>query len=464
MAGLLDYLEGIGETGATLGSGLLSGVVGAPYGLFKGLTSGYYGSPEAVRIAEEEAKKFMERNTYVPRGKVAQEALQKAAQFMEASKLPPVIPEAIALGSIPRQAYLAQAERRGMDLERAMEPRVRKTLERGGAGADVLRDLAQGAQSNILPQAGRSGFGAFDPRYDPRILEQARMQAMTRDVQLNPNAKNAPSIPLTSLAGMPFITSMADRTAAGGSLLGIDNVQFNRPVGLLGGQDFMFNNPGLVWSSGDAPAKALMKYAAEVKSATGQNPIYLPYRMAPTGGDFAQMTGETMLAYADAAMGSRQKNRLDKSIKKFIPTWSGVSDPASVQQFRAAPDKKRKAIKAMMDRDFRNEGGLNIGSARLAVSDPMQLAAQEGGLQNVGEIFAGNSLLQSPHPAYPGGVPGKGIGTLAEDINVFQLLPDVVKARGIPDPMNPRPSDLRAMQMHPYAGLITDELLRGLGY
>jgi hypothetical protein len=464
MAGLLDYLEGIGETGATLGTGLLSGAVGAPYGLFKGLTSGYYGSPEAVRIAQEEAKKFMERNTYVPRGKVAQEALQKAAQLMEASKLPPIIPEAIALGSIPRQAYLAQAERRGMDLERAMAPRVERMLERGGAGADILRDLAQGSRSNILPQAGRSGFGAFDPRYDPRVLEQARMQSMTRDVQLNPNAKNAPSISLTSLAGMPFITSMADRTAAGGSLLGIDNVQFNRPVGLLGGQDFMFNNPGLVWSSGNAPANALMKYAAEVKSATGQNPIYLPYRMAPTGGDFAQMTGETMLAYADAAMGSRQKNRLDKSIKKFIPTWSGVSDPASVQQFRAAPDKKRKAIKAMMDRDFRNEGGINIGSARLAVSDPMQLAAQEGGLQNVGEIFAGRPLIQSTHPAYPGGVPGKGIGTLAEDINVFQLLPDVVKARGIPDPMNPRPSDLRAMQMKPYSGLITDELLKSLGY
>jgi hypothetical protein len=69
---------------------------------------------------------------------------------MEASKLPPIIPEAIALGSIPRQAYLAQAERRGMDLERAMAPRVERMLERGGAGADVLRDLAQGTQSQIF--------------------------------------------------------------------------------------------------------------------------------------------------------------------------------------------------------------------------------------------------------------------------------------------------------------------------
>jgi hypothetical protein len=190
----------------------------------------------------------------------------------------------------------------------------------------------------------------------------------------------------------------------------------------------------------------------------------MPYRMAPTGGDFAQMTGETMLSYADAAMGKMQKKNFDRSIKKFIPDWAGVSDPTSVAQFRDAPDAKRKAIKAMMDRDFRNEGGLNIGSARLAVSDPAQLAAQEGGVQNVGEIFAGNALQRSTHPAYPGGVPGQGLGTLAEDRNIFELLPGVVKARGIPDPKNPRPSDLRAMQMRPYAGIITNELLKNLGY
>jgi hypothetical protein len=37
-----------------------------------------------------------------------------------------------------------------MDLERAMAPRVERMLERGGAGADVLRDLAQGTQSQIF--------------------------------------------------------------------------------------------------------------------------------------------------------------------------------------------------------------------------------------------------------------------------------------------------------------------------
>jgi hypothetical protein len=369
--------------------------------------------------------------------------------------------EALQAARLVRQAALAggktvkqAAKMAGEELNAAMMGERQGTL----LGAVTPQPLF------AVPPSGRSGFGAFDPRYDPRVLEQARMQAMTRDVQLNPNVVTPSTVTLDQFAGRPFITSMADRTAAGGKLVGIDNVQFNRPVEFLGGQDYMFNNPGLVWSSGKTPANALVRYANEIKQATGQNPIYIPYRMAPTGGDFAQFTGETMLAYADAAMGKTQKKQLDRSIKKFIPTWSGVSDPASVQQFRDAPDKTRKAIKAMMDRDFRNEGGLNIGSARLAVSDPAQLAAQEGGIQNVGEIFAGSPLVKSSHPAYPGGVQGKGIGTLAEDLNIFELLPEVVKARGIPDPRNPRPSDLRAMQMKPYSGVISNELLKSLGY
>jgi hypothetical protein len=136
-----------------------------------------------------------------------------------------------------------------------------------------------------------------------------------------------------------------------------------------------------------------------------------------------------------------------------------------VEQFRNASDKTRKAIKQMMDVNFRDTGGLNIGGARLAVSDPAQLAAQEGGVMNVGEIFAGRPMImESGHPSYPRGVPGQGIGTLAEDRNIFELMPEVVQARGIPDPTNPRATDIRALQMKPYSGVITNQLLKRLGY
>ena len=350
--------------------------------------------------------------------------------------------------------------------ERFAERAVPQIMERGGMGAEMLQGMSKGAESYALPPAGRSGFGAFDPRYDSRVNEQARMQAMTRNVELNPGAANAPTVSLADFEGRPFITSMADRTAAGGKLVGIDDVQFNRPVELLGGQDYMFNNPGQVWASGKQPAKALMIYADEIKAATGQDPLYLPYRMAPTGGDFAQMTGETMLAYADASMGKMQKKQLDKMIKQYIPDWAGVSNPASVDQFRQMPDQTRKFIKdKILDKKFRDEGGLNIGSARLAVSDPAQLEARQGGIMNVGEIYAGKPIItESGYPAYPSGVPGRGIGTVNKDTSIFEMLPEYAKARNIADPKMPNDADMRSISMKPYAGVITEKILKQLGY
>jgi len=384
---------------------------------------------------------------------------------------PEAIDAAMALAPLYRPAGMAAkgVEQATMAAGKAGERYAEKVLpgimERGGLPAQLALDLTQGARSQVLPTQGRSGFGAFDPRYDPRVKEQGRLQEMVRDIQLNPNAVNAPAVSLADFEGRPFITSMADRTAAGGKLVGIDNVKFNRPVELRGGQDYMFNNPGQVWASAQGPVKQLLEQAAEIKQATGKDPLYMPWRMAPSGGDFAAMTGETMLAYADSAMGKMQKKNLDKSIKKFIPDWSGVSDPASVEQFRMAPDKKRKAIKKLMDTEFRDAGGLNIGGARLAVSDPAQLAAQDAGVMNVGEIFANSPMImQSGHPSYPRGVPGRGLGTLVEDRNIFELMPEVVQARGIPDPKNPRATDIRALQMKPYSGIITNELLKRLGY
>jgi hypothetical protein len=390
--------------------------------------------------------------------RIRPEALEAAMAVAPAAQ-----PATMATLQAARAARQA-AMKAGMAGERYAERVVPGIMERGGLPAEMLTAMA-GQPSRALPQQGRSGFGAFDPRYDPRKKEQARLQAMTREIELNPNAQSGPIVSLADFEGRPFITSMSDRTAAGGRLVGIDDVAFNRPVELMGGQDYMFNNPGQVWASAQGPVKQLLKQANAIKKATGEDPLYMPWRMAPTGGDFAAMTGETMLSYADAAMGKSQKMALDKSIKNLIPDWAGVSNPASVEQFRGAKDKTRKAIKKLMDVNFREEGGLNIGGARLAVSDPTQLNAQTGGVMNVGEIFSGRPMvMESGHPSYPRGVPGQGLGTLAEDRNIFELLPEVAKARGIPDPMNPRTTDIRALQMKPYAGVITNELLKRLGY
>lgn len=324
------------------------------------------------------------------------------------------------------------------------------------------RPAARAASAESQRGAIRLPGAAFDPRFDPRIKEQERLAKLTTDV--TERVANVPQVSLADFAGRPFITSMADRTGVG-MLNKINNVQLNRPVNMQGGQPFMFDNPGQVWASAAGPSKQILQEAEIIKQVTGQNPLFLPWRMAPTGGDFASMTGESMLSYADAAMNKTNKKRLDKMIKGYIPEWSGVSSDNAAEQFRAAPDRVRKALKNAMDVEFRDAGGLNIGEARLAVADPFQLTSRDTGLLSVGEVFADKPLIaKSGHVAYPKGVPGQGLGQLKEDLGIFQLMPNVVKARGIPDPKNPRATDVRALQMKPYAGVLTDELLKSLGY
>ena len=385
----------------------------------------------------------------------------------------PILPTTTDILSRMPRGTATRRETAGMEeLGGYMTPATAKVLKPVATGAvkmagQEISNVASGMPSrsllgDITPKP--KNIVEYDLRFDPRAKEQARLQALT--LQVNPKSTAAPpTISLADLEGKPFITSMSDRTAAGGQLTGINNIPLNTPIDYLGGQDYMFNNPGKVWASAEQPVKQIMKSAEIIKDVTKQNPLYIPWRMAPTGGDFAHMTGETMLGYADTVMGKGAKNKVNREIKKLIPDWAGLGTPQGIAQYRSAPDTTRKALKNMMDVEFRDMGGLNIGEARLAVTDPKQYTAQEGGIQNIGEIFAGQPMvMQSGHVSYPRGVPGQGLGVAAEDRNIFELLPEVVKQRGIADPTKPSQQDLRALQMKPYAGIIDAQLLKALGY
>jgi hypothetical protein len=163
-------------------------------------------------------------------------------------------------------------------------------------------------------------------------------------------------------------------------------------------------------------------------------------------------------------MSRSDKSGLNKAIKEFIPNWKGVDSPESVEQFRNAPDAVRKAVMNQMDVGFRDAGGLNIGEARLSVADPKQLLSPDAGIMNIGEIFANQPMImQSGHPSYPRGVPGQGLGMLEDQRGIYELLPNAVRERGIVDPTMPSQTDIRALQMKPYYGILDAELLKALG-
>ncbi len=321
-----------------------------------------------------------------------------------------------------------------------------------------------GADEGPLSRVAEYAHKVFDPRFDERVLEQGKLAALRPRVEQT-GAQNTPKVSLADFEGRPFITSTADRTAAGGNLVGVNGNTFNRPVALKGGQDYMFNNPGQVWASAKGPSGQILRTASALRDFTGQDPLYLPWRIAPSGGDFAHMTGQAMLAQAEVGLNKTQKRALDKQLKSIIPDWQGVDHPNSMDQFAAAPSAARKAAQNLLDKNFRGDGGLGLGEARLAVADPKQVAAPEGGLMNVGRVFSDKPLIaNSGHESYPFGVPGEGLGQLDKELQVYQMLPQDAMRRGMGDVAQPSAADLRALQMKPYAGIIDDKLLKSLGY
>lgn len=345
-----------------------------------------------------------------------------------------------------------------------------------------------GAKSQAAQEAIQGVMGMIDPRFDPRVRERERLAALTPVVSERGTLDDIPRVALSDLEGRQFITTMSDRTRAGGLLTGINDVELDLPVNLQGGQDFMFENPGAVWASAPGVVGQIMREAYRSKD----NPIYLPYRMAPTGGDFSKMTGETMISYASANMTQAQKRELDKAIRGYVTKgkmvkqedgpskrvgdglsidgWQGVDSPASIEAWRNTPDSVRKELMDMMDKQFRNKGGLGMGEARLAVADPYQVGLRDAGIQNVGLVFRDQPVIkESGHPSYPFAVPGEGLGRLDDQpMSIFDLIPNARLGKAqrrvgdTVDPLNPSASDIRAVSMKPYSGRIDEATLRRL--
>ena len=356
------------------------------------------------------------------------------------------------------------------------DPKQKKSANILKANGGEIRKFSKGGIADLILK------GAFDPRFDPRVKEQDMLRNLEAEIVERADTQPMPGISLSELEGEDFVTSMSDRTRAGADVRSINRIELIDPIYLPGGQGFMFNNPSAVWASGQKPSSDILKMARELKSKSGKDPLYIPWRMAPSGGDFATTTGELMLGYAAANMTKATRKALDKAIGAYrtkgsmvkgkrvgagrkIEGWKGIDDPSSVQVWRNTPDAVRKELMNMMDVEFRNKGGLSIGAARLINADPAQLVGRDAGIQNVGRIFADIDIFESDHPAYPFNVPGAGVGVLrgAEKATIFDLLPDAKLGKAqkkVKDPSKPTDNENRALQMKPYGGTITEKILR----
>lgn len=308
---------------------------------------------------------------------------------------------------------------------------------------------------------------AFDARIEPRKRERPKVDRM----EVSLSAKKAPepeTLSVFDLEGKPFITSMSDMTAAGDAVTAIDDVDLAAPVQRMGGQDFMFSDPDAVWAADLGNAAAHLELARALRRDTGQDPLFLPWMMSPTSIDFAHMPRELMLRYSEANMPKATQRKLAKDIRAVLPEFKALDDPASVELFREAAGKKRGALNRILDQ-YRDEGGLGIGSARLAMTDLEQIGRPLTSLRNVGEVAARSELEPSRHPSYRTAIPGEGVGRLREPVGALDLLPALMAEADLTDPfgfpvgvVEGVKSPLRALQMKPKGGVLTYDVLRAL--
>ena len=262
----------------------------------------------------------------------------------------------------------------------------------------------------------------FDKRFYRAPNNQKQSPVYRPETELVVPNDKFPRVAIQDLEGYPYMSTMADRLAANRRLTSIGGKDLDIPINLTGGQGFMGFNEDL-WISGVKPIQDMQKAAQEIKDLYGVDPLLMPFRMAPSGGDFAHATGQAMLSFASKYMNKPAKKDLDKKMKSVMPDWVGIDNPDMINQFSNLPDKQRKNLMKFMDTNYRNDGGISLGQARLAVSDQDQLKGIDMGFQNVGQLDLEKGINPTGgNLVYPSSFAGRSLGVVDQTDNIPTLL------------------------------------------
>ena len=356
-------------------------------------------------------------------------------------------------------------------------------------------NLAKGSAINI-------GFAGTPKRAsDLKDMQSGLLDRFGHEIIAEPNIE-IPEMSIFDLEGRPFVASQADLTRAGGLLQTVDGVPLAQPIEMLGGQDYMWLprsvKENLVWASDAQPIKKLAKEAQLIAKETGKEPIYLPYRMKPTGMDYSKQIADSMIQSALVRLNKSQISELNDTIrkqafkkeknkpKKYIGADFKGIDVENPLNDSVSGDLRKEIIR-IMDRDYRYDGGQKIkrnsseGTAslaqvRVANADPSQLDKEPMTLQNVANLDMDKLVRDvSFHNTYNTGIGGEALGKIREDVSILDLfdskrrndkgevIGDYMGSDGLPmTRANWTDDGYRKTTMQPVSGLLTHKRLMAL--
>ena len=445
MATLLDQILGILEAGATAGTGAVAGTVGMPYGLYKGITSGKYGTQEGVNIAQQEAADFMRRNTYEPRTEQGQNLLGMLGSAMEASKLPPVIPEAMALSSIPLRASAARIA------ENAAAPRQLGSQ----AGAIYHPFLKPSVALSSDPYAGLSGPDRSNmTRYLEKMKNPNFVNRELMREQGNTVAKTTATGDLNLVtpedwyrAGNPLVATGGDTSLAGKTFSNVEGVPLSREVEAQGGFQHTLNNlmsgSDNAWASMEGNAQGKQNHFDKVAIETGQIPRSVFFSMNPKdSADFSTPITEMVMGQLQALPPSKQAAKLaDSMMREKFPDFVGVNHPDAMSQLMGTNGYKQEGSGAMRKRfawaskqkSLDSLGWPSYEDARNSITHPMLKNASVGdsGLSSFLANPGAELIQNSGHNSYNRGISGTDPQSLPVSIPAKNMFPDLYRLSGL---------------------------------
>jgi len=264
-----------------------------------------------------------------------------------------------------------------------------------------------------------------DPKYDKPQWHPASKTSMSIPAgEIDPiwadTVRLSDEVPMSidELQGRLITPAYGDRTRAGGELRGYNDIQFNDPVRMLGGRDFMREPETGLWASEKGPMSAKGK-AVTKQIEAGESPALVYTAMNSQSGDFSTlMMDAVMNQYNPKAITEDAAKVFDDRMAKLgVNGWPGA---------RASKEKVNEALKSMpgssrwqvwqeMDKAAYKAGGFpDIGQTRVAITDPelLDVTPFSSGL-SVGRPTADVSNDRfAPHPSYSHQIDGDYEGTL----------------------------------------------------
>lgn len=111
LARLLRKGAGVAEPALTAVTGAVAAPISSVYGAYKTATSPDFGTQKGIKYGQEKAKELSQKMTYQPKTELGQQFLESIGQAVEAAKLPPIMPETMALANIAAMSKLPKGKK-----------------------------------------------------------------------------------------------------------------------------------------------------------------------------------------------------------------------------------------------------------------------------------------------------------------------------------------------------------------